>query len=181
MINDFLFIAASNPVTESAHEFGVQPRYILSQIISFLVVLAILYFGAFKKILSTLDDRQRKIESGLKYADEMKLKLAESEKRQQETLREASQKAALMVDEARATAKDYLEKQTREAGERAEQILKKAEEAITLERKKMLAEVRGEIARLVVMTSSKVLARELSDDERSRFNSAAARELTSSN
>jgi len=181
MINDFFFFAASNPVSDLALEFGVQPRYIISQIFSFLVVLAILYFGAFKRILGTLDDRQRKIESGLKYAEEMKLNLAESEKRQQAILQEASNKAAQMIEEARATAKVYLEKQTKEAGERAEQMLAKAEEAIALEHKKMLAEVREEIARLVVLTSTKVLSRELSDDERSRFSSAAARELISSN
>jgi F-type H+-transporting ATPase subunit b len=41
----------------------------------------------------------------------------------------------------------------------------------------MLAEARTEIARLVVATTQKVLSKELSDSERSRYNESAAREL----
>ena len=45
-----------------------------------------------------------------------------------------------------------------------------------LEKKRVLEEARDEIASLVVMTSAKVLGRELSSEERSRFSEAAARE-----
>ena len=54
----------------------------------------------------------------------------------------------------------------------------KAQAAIELEKTKMLAEARTEVARLVVETTQKVLAKELSENERTRFNEAAARELT---
>ncbi len=42
----------------------------------------------------------------------------------------------------------------------------------------MLAEARGEIARLVVVTTERVLAKELTDADRSRYNDSATRELT---
>ena len=42
----------------------------------------------------------------------------------------------------------------------------------------MLAEARTEIARLVVAITQRVLAKELSEAERSRYNESAARELT---
>ena len=42
----------------------------------------------------------------------------------------------------------------------------------------MLEEARGEIARLVVATTERVLAKKLSDSDRSSYNEAAARELT---
>jgi hypothetical protein len=42
----------------------------------------------------------------------------------------------------------------------------------------MLTEVRQEIARLVVMTSGKVLQRELGSEERSRLDKAAAEEIS---
>jgi len=108
----------------------------------------------------------------------MKLKLAEAEEKQQETLRNASIQAQKMIDEARATSKELLEKQTREAAERGEHILRKAQEASELDRKKIMAEAREEIARLVVLTSSRVLSRELTDEERSRYGAAAGKELT---
>jgi F-type H+-transporting ATPase subunit b len=42
----------------------------------------------------------------------------------------------------------------------------------------MLEEARLEVTRLVVTTTERVLARELSDAERARYNEAAAHELT---
>jgi hypothetical protein len=42
----------------------------------------------------------------------------------------------------------------------------------------MIAEARGEIARLVVDTTRQVLAKELTDEERQRYNDAAAKQLT---
>jgi len=42
----------------------------------------------------------------------------------------------------------------------------------------MLEEARIEVARLVVITTQQVLARELSDAERARYNEAATREIT---
>jgi F-type H+-transporting ATPase subunit b len=55
----------------------------------------------------------------------------------------------------------------------------KAQQAIELEHKKMLADTRGEIARLVVAITQRVLAKELNDADRTRYNDSAARELTS--
>jgi F-type H+-transporting ATPase subunit b len=56
-------------------------------------------------------------------------------------------------------------------------MLVKARQVIELEKKKMLAEARTEIARLVVATTQQVLSRELTDADRSRYNESAAREL----
>jgi hypothetical protein len=43
----------------------------------------------------------------------------------------------------------------------------------------MLADTRGEIARLVVTITQRVLAKELNDADRTRYNESATRELTS--
>lgn len=161
-----------------AEEFGVQWPFLFAQIVSFAVVAALLYYMGFKPVIATIDERQKKIAEGLQYSEEMKVKLAESERKQEETLREASMQAQKMIDEARATAKELADKQAKEATERGEQILRKAQEASELDRKKIMEEARAEIARLVVATSSKVLSRELSDEERERYSTAASRELT---
>ena len=52
------------------------------------------------------------------------------------------------------------------------------QQAIELEHKKMLADARSEIARLVVTTTERVLAKKLTDADRSAYNDAASRELT---
>jgi F-type H+-transporting ATPase subunit b len=90
----------------------------------------------------------------------------------------AQAEATKVIDEARKTAKEFLDKQTQESSAKASEILAKAQQAIEFEKKKMLAEARTEIARLVVATTQRVLAKELSEADRSRYNEAAAREVT---
>ena len=74
---------------------------------------------------------------------------------------------------------DFTDKQTQEASTRASDILAKAQQAIELEHKKMLADARSEIARLVVTTTERVLAKKLTEADRASYNETASRELTS--
>ena len=170
--------AAPSGITKITTDFGISTPFILAQIINFSVVAFILWRFAFKPVMATLDERQKKIASGLQYAEEMKAKLEAAQQSSEAQLKEAQVKARDILADAQKAAKTFAEKQQQEAVERSAALLAKAQEAIELEKKKMLAEVRTEIARLVVATTQRVLSRELSDADRSKYNDAAARELT---
>lgn len=171
-------VEGQSPITELLHRFGINLPYLLSQIVSFGVVAFLLYKFAFKPVLATMDDRNAKIADGLKHAEEMKAKLADAEKQHAEAIKKAAFEAQKIIDEARATAKSLLDRETAQATEKTQQMLAKAEQAIDLERKKMLADVREEISRLVALTAQRVLSRELGPEERRRYTESAARELT---
>ena len=83
-----------------------------------------------------------------------------------------------ITSSARRSAKEFLDRQTQEAAGKAADLLAKAQQAIELEHRKMLADARAEVARLVVTTTERVLARKLSDADRASYNEAAARELS---
>src|SRR5690606_18588589 len=102
---DFILAAAGNPVSNLAAEFGVQWQYLIAQMFSFAIVAAGLYFFAFKPVISTLDSRQKKIDDGLRYADEMKTKLAEAERQQAETIKKAQLDAQQIIEDTRRSAK----------------------------------------------------------------------------
>lgn len=169
---------AAGGVSKIIHDFGISWPYLLAQILNFSVVAFILWKFAFKPVLATLDERQQKIASGLRYAEEMQAKLAATQQESAAIIKQSQQQAVQIVDEARRTAKEFLDKQTQEAATKANELLTKAQQAIELERKKMLADARTEIARLVVATTERVLAQKLSEADRAAYNSAAARELT---
>jgi len=158
--------------------FGIEPVLLVMQIISFAILAWVLYKFMIKPVIATADERAEKISAGLKYADEMQAKLAATQQESAALLKKASVDAGRIVDEARKTAKDFLDKQTQEASAKANDLLVKAQQAIELEHKKMLAESRAEIARLVVTTTERVLAKRLSDADRAAYNETAARELT---
>ncbi|QYM79017.1 F0F1 ATP synthase subunit B [Horticoccus luteus] len=170
---------ATNGITKITQEFGISWPFLLAQVLSFSIVAIVLWRFAFKPVLATLDERQQKIASGLRYADEMKAKLDAAQTESAALIKTAQLEATRVIDEARKTAKEFLDKQTQETSVRANEMLVKAQQAIELEHKKMLADARLEIARLVVSTTQRVLAKELTDSERSRYNDAAARELAS--
>ncbi len=160
------------------HDFGISWPGIAAQVLNVGIVVFILWKFAFKPVLATLDERQQKIASGLQYAEEMKAKLAAAQEETAASAKRAQLEATRIIEEARKSAKDFLDKQSAETSAKANDILIKAQQAIELEKKKMLAEARTEIARLVVVTTQRVLAKELSDADRSRYNDAATRELT---
>jgi F-type H+-transporting ATPase subunit b len=168
-------------VAEIAGQFGVSLQTLVAQVVNFLIVAIALYFFAVKPVVATLDQRQKTIADGLQYAEDMKVQLAKAEQERAETIKKATLEAQRILAEARDQAKDLLDRKTNEAAAKAESIIHKAHEAIDVERNKMLSEVRQEVARLVVATSGKVLSRELSDQERSRFGEVAARELAQQN
>jgi F-type H+-transporting ATPase subunit b len=177
-----LFIAA----TEAAHaagepsiveKFGIEPKYVVMQVISFLILFAVLYFFGIKPTVATMEERNKKIESGLKHAEEMQAKLAAAQQESAQIVKTAQFEAQKIVDEARKSAKEFADKQQAEALQRSAELLAKAQQAIELEHKKMLNEARGEIARLVVTTTERVLAKKLSDADRAAYNDTAAKEL----
>lgn len=171
-------VEATDGITKITQDFGISVPNIIAQILSFSVVAFLLWKFAFKPVLATLDERQQKISSGLAYAEEMKAQLAATQQQTETALKEAQQKAQAIVAETQKSAKEFADKQQKEAVEKANALLTKAHEAIELEKKKMLAEARTEIARLVVSTTERVLARKLTESDRASYNESAARELT---
>jgi F-type H+-transporting ATPase subunit b len=159
-------------------KFGLDPKYVLIQAASFLIVLGVLYRFAIKPTIATMEERAQKINSGLKYAEEMQAKLAAAQQESAGIVKKSQVEASRIIDDARKTAKEYLDKQTQDATAKASDLLAKAQQAIELEHRKMLADARSEIARLVVTTTERVLTQKLSEADRAAYNAAATRELT---
>ena len=175
-----LFLA----VTEAAHEggiaeqFGLEPKLVAMQAVSFLILFGVLYWFGIKPTIATMEERNAKIASGLKNAEETQARLAAAAQESAALIKAAQLDAQKLIDEARKSAKEFGDKQQADAIARAADTLVKAQQAIELEHKKMLNEARGEIARLVVKTTEQVLSKKLTDADRAAYNDAASRELS---
>ena len=161
-------------------KFGVSLSTLIPQMVNFILVALALYYLAVKPVAKTLDERQQKIADGLQYAEEMKVQLAEAECERAEKIKQAAEDAQKILAEAREQSKEMIDKKTQEAAAQAEAMLRKASEATEMARLQMLSDVRKEVARLVVSTSSKVLSRDLSDAEKQTFSESATKELVGS-
>ena len=165
------------PLKEIAETFGVSWWYLLCQIISFTLVAFLLQKLAYKPILKVLEERRTKIAEGLENAAKIKLQLADAQKTAADVIGKANAEAQKMIDEARAAAKAIGERESQAAIATAEQIITKAREATVIEREKAFSDLKREVARLVIDTTSKVTGKVLTADDQRRLSEEASREL----
>lgn len=166
-----------NKFTQVTAKFGIEAGPLVVQIVSFVVLALVVWYFGFRPLMKTVAERQKKIEDGLRFSDEMKAKLAQSEADYNAKMRQAAEDASAVIENARKTAKETVEKAAQDTIARAEETEKRAAENVAREREKMLAELKGEVAALVVETTAKLLARDLPAAEKSRLAEAAAQEI----
>ena len=157
--------------------FGVDGPHLLVQIVNFSILAFVLYRFAVKPALGQMEERNRLIEKGLADAQASTQRLAEAQQASEAKLNAAADEAAKILAEARNSAKAAVEAAKAEATAAQTEVIAKAKAAIEADRVKMLAEVRGEVSRLVVETAAKVLAENLDDATRGRLNEAAVKQL----
>lgn len=168
------------PIEQIATTFGVDWPHLLAQIVSFGIVCLVLYVLAYKPVLQILEARRQQIASGLANAEKIKAELARIESERQAVLLKADAEGKQLIDEARAAAARVGAEETRKAVASAEQIVVRAREATERDRARMLAEVKGEVGRLVVQTTAKVAGKVLTAEDQRRLAEETARHLTTS-
>ena len=137
-------------------DFGIQPILLLAQVVNFLVLLFILKKLLYTPILKVLESRKQKIEKSLKDAEEIELKLIQTDEEREKKLAKASEQAREIIDEATKSASLVIEEAHLKASKDMENIVKIGTETINAEREKMHQEIREELAQLIEVSLEKV-------------------------
>jgi F-type H+-transporting ATPase subunit b len=167
-------------IEEIARTFGVNWPHLVSQIISFGIVCAVLYRFAYAPVLRVLEARRQQIAQGLANTEKINAALADIETQRLKVMADAQAQATQFLADARAVAKRVQEQETQRAMAAAEQIVTKAREAAAQEHQQMLAELRQEVGRLVVQTTAAVIGRVVTPDDHQRLAEDTARYLQAS-
>jgi F-type H+-transporting ATPase subunit b len=182
-MNSYFLLAATESgglgqiAKDTAQSFGFDWPLFISQVISFVVVALLLQKFAFKPILNVLEERRTRIEEGLKNAEKIKVELANAQAKAQEIISQSNTQANKLIEEARAAAAKVQETETQKAIATAEQILAKAREAAAADHARMMAELKREVGRLVVETTSKVTGKVLSIEDQKRLAEETGKQL----
>jgi len=171
-------VESGGQIEQIARTFGVDWSHLIAQMISFSIVCVLLYRFAYKPVLQMLEDRRRLIAEGLANADKIKADLARTEVQRQEVMAQANVRAKEFIEEARAAANALLQRETRKAVAAAEEIMVKAQQAAAQDRARMLAELKQEMGRLVVQTTTAVIGKILTTEDQRRLAEETAKELT---
>jgi F-type H+-transporting ATPase subunit b len=164
-------------VRQVADTFGVDWAHLVAQIISFSIVCILLYKFAYKRVLTMLEERRQRIAEGLANAEKSKAELAKAQEQRQDVLNQAHAQANKLIDEARAAAARVQEQETQKAIAAAEQIIAKAREAAAQDHARMLAELKREIGRLVVQTTTTVTGKILTPEDQRRLAEETAKQV----
>jgi len=162
----------------TAKTFGVDWPHFVAQVISFCIVAALLYFFAYKRVLTILETRRQRIADGLANAEKIKSELQRTEAARQEVLDKANAQANKMIEEARAAANRVREDETQKAIAAAEQIISKAREAAAADHARMLTDLKKEVGRLVVQTTATVTGKILTPEDQKRLAEETARQIS---
>jgi F-type H+-transporting ATPase subunit b len=160
-----------------AEQFGVYWPNFIAQVILFAIVYLVLKRFAFKPVIAMLEERRRRIEEGQINAENIKKQLAAAQAKYEEILAKANADAQRLIEEVRASGDRMAEQKRQEAISAAEQITLKAEEALARERDNVMAEMKRELGRLVVETTTRVTGKILTPEDHQRISEETAREV----
>src|SRR6478672_5323133 len=164
-------------VGKVAEQFGVYWANLIAQVLLFAIVYWVLKRFAFKPVIAMLEERRRRIEEGQINAENIKRQLAEAQAKYEEILAKANADAQRLIEEVRAGGDRLAEQKRQEAIAAAEQVTQKAQEAMALERERMLSELKQELGRLVVDTTVRVTGKVLTPQDHQRINEETARQI----
>ena len=157
--------------------FGVNWTSFLGQLVTFVILLALLRLILYKPMISMLEERKARIAQGLKDADEAAKARAESEHQAADRLKEATAKAESLLEESRKAAERLKSEVMSQTQAEIERVKQAQQEQLAQMKSDMMREVKSEVADLVVTTTKKVLGEELTGAEQKKIADRAVKEL----
>jgi F-type H+-transporting ATPase subunit b len=170
--------AGESQVEQIARTFGVDWQHLGAQIISFSIVCAVLYWFAYRRILTMLELRREQIRQGIANAEKIKAELDKTEVQRREVMAEAHVQGTKFIEDARAAAARIQQQETAKAIASAEQIMAKAREAAARDHDQMLAELKREVGKLVVQATTTVTGKILTMEDQRRMAEETSRRIT---
>ena len=154
---------------EILKDFGVEPILLLAQIVNFVILLYILKRFLYKPILKVLDERKKRIETSMKQSAEIQKKFEEVSQKQQEILDEAKKESTRIIGTAKNEAKILTNQIQTEANTQAEEIMKRNQQSLQLEKQKMISEAKQELIDVVALATERVVERSLTKADKDRL------------
>ena len=143
------------------------------EIITFLILLFLLWRYVYPPIRDQIRRRQSEIDRAIDEAQKTRSEARELLAEYRRQIEEARGESRRILEEGRKQAEAQRERAKREAREEGERIIERAREEIGRERDAALREVRREVADMVILTSERIIGQELDRDGHERLISEA--------
>lgn len=164
-------IGLVRPALQAEAEPGFQINlfWIITQAASFLILLVLLYFLAFRRISGVLEERRSRIERGLRDADQARLEREQAANDRLAVLGSARQEAEDILVRAQRVADENRERDLAETRAQVEQLRERAAADIVAEKERAIAEVRDQVADLALLAAGRVVGETMNEPRERRL------------
>ena len=138
---------------------------IIVTLITFAILLALLKKFAWGPLKEVMDKRERDINKDIDDAEQAKARAQELEERNQQTLKETQEEVHRIIEDAKVQARQQHEEIIHEANVRANGMIETAQNEINSEKERALADINNQVSELSVLIASKVLQKEISEQD----------------
>jgi len=150
------------------------------EVISFAILLFVLYKYAFPGILGALEEREKRIKDSLDQAEHHRSEAERKLKEYEAKLNSAAKDAEAILAAAKERAQRLMEENEQRMTTEAERIKGDATREIDHERRKALQDVRSHTTDLALMVAEKVVQRSLNEADHRKFADEALEALSKS-
>lgn len=147
----------------------VDPGLFLWTVITFLVLLVILWKAAWKPIIEALDARAEKVRGDIETAEKSRLETEKLLSQHKEMMDKAKDEAAKIIAEGKADAEHVKNSIVEKANGEAKDIIERAKREIVMAKDKALGELKAEVVSLSTEIAAKVIAKNLNPDDQKAF------------
>jgi F-type H+-transporting ATPase subunit b len=146
---------------EALSNLGINPIYLLSQIVTFGLLAFLLSRLLYNPILNMLETRRERIAKGLEDARAAEEARGQADQEAAGIIEEARKRAQQVVAEANANAEQVRANIEAQAEEERRKILTQARQDAEAERNQVLSEMREQIGALAIAAAERILNSEL--------------------
>ena len=154
---------------EEAAGFQINLFWIITQALSFLVFLALLYFLALKRIGGVLEGRRLTIEQGLRDAEQARRDREAAAQEHAAALAEARREANEILARAQRVAQETRDADVAATREELERLRQRAADEIEAEKQRAMADLRAEVTDLALAAAGKVIGSSMTDERQRRL------------
>ena len=148
---------------------GINLPGLITQIISFLILLFVLSKLLYKPVIKMLDERAERIKTSLSAAEKANEDAALSAEKIEKELISARQEGQKIIDQAKKLSEEFKDKGKSKALEEIESLIEKSKSDLEKETRVAINELRKNFSALVLETAEKVVDKEIDENTHSKL------------
>lgn len=144
-------------ILEILGKVGFDWKVALANLVNFLIIFYLLRTLIFKTLGNAIKERNKKISDGIKNAEIALSQKDEAEAAKNQIIADAHKESAQMVKTMQSEIEERRLVLLAKAGEEVENLITQGKKVLEVEKEKMIAEAKNELAGIIVSATEKVL------------------------